>query len=339
MLKRGKTLDKSRKIRLYYGIFLAVMTAVVGVSFIIAVSQVYYGGLAENPDYPFEIQRIREHIVLPFALLMCYIAAVIAGVVLNSIFPIAEKRSTYKNNSNTLALLKKRLPSSGGEKYTSATNALKKYEKIRFGIWCGALVLLLAVAIAILAYVFNFTHYHADALKADVLGLVKNVLVWTVVGLVVGIAAVIVDDVLLKREIANAKQAIVTGDKEALPPHKQTTKKAVITSSIVAGIVAGAAILAYALTPVLVESVFNMTQTTVYVTVFTIVELIAVGFAVYQSFKGQISDKANKILLLVVRIAVGVIAITFIVVGVFNGGANDVLIKAINICTECIGLG
>ena len=29
----------------------------------------------------------------------------------------------------------------------------------------------------------------------------------------------------------------------------------------------------------------------------------------------------------------------FIILGVINGGANDVLVKAINICTECIGLG
>lgn len=32
-------------------------------------------------------------------------------------------------------------------------------------------------------------------------------------------------------------------------------------------------------------------------------------------------------------------AILFIVLGVMNGGLHDVLVKAINICTECIGLG
>ena len=34
-----------------------------------------------------------------------------------------------------------------------------------------------------------------------------------------------------------------------------------------------------------------------------------------------------------------VIAIALIVIGIFNGSALDVLIKAINICSECIGLG
>ncbi|MBR4539430.1 MAG: thioredoxin [Clostridia bacterium] len=32
-------------------------------------------------------------------------------------------------------------------------------------------------------------------------------------------------------------------------------------------------------------------------------------------------------------------AIVFIFLGIFNGSALDVLTKAINICSECIGLG
>lgn len=40
-----------------------------------------------------------------------------------------------------------------------------------------------------------------------------------------------------------------------------------------------------------------------------------------------------------IRIVLAAIALLFIILGVMNGGARDVLIKAINICTECIGLG
>ena len=39
------------------------------------------------------------------------------------------------------------------------------------------------------------------------------------------------------------------------------------------------------------------------------------------------------------RAALAITAICFIVAGIFNGSANDVLTKAIKICTECIGLG
>ena len=40
-----------------------------------------------------------------------------------------------------------------------------------------------------------------------------------------------------------------------------------------------------------------------------------------------------------VRITLAMIAVIFIIIGIFNGGAEDVLKKAIAICTECIGLG
>ena len=48
---------------------------------------------------------------------------------------------------------------------------------------------------------------------------------------------------------------------------------------------------------------------------------------------------AHKATLWSVRGAVFVIAVAFIIAGAINGGAHDVLIKAINICQECIGLG
>ena len=41
----------------------------------------------------------------------------------------------------------------------------------------------------------------------------------------------------------------------------------------------------------------------------------------------------------VIRAAVVVAAAAFILAGVLNGSARDVLIKAIHICTECVGLG
>lgn len=43
--------------------------------------------------------------------------------------------------------------------------------------------------------------------------------------------------------------------------------------------------------------------------------------------------------LLAVRCGVLVLGVTLFAIGIANGGAGDVLTKAINICTECIGLG
>ena len=39
------------------------------------------------------------------------------------------------------------------------------------------------------------------------------------------------------------------------------------------------------------------------------------------------------------RLILYALAILLVILGVMNGGMRDVLVKAINICTECIGLG
>lgn len=49
--------------------------------------------------------------------------------------------------------------------------------------------------------------------------------------------------------------------------------------------------------------------------------------------------KEHNVAIWAVRIALVAVALAFVVVGAINGGAYDVFIKAINICTECIGLG
>ena len=50
-------------------------------------------------------------------------------------------------------------------------------------------------------------------------------------------------------------------------------------------------------------------------------------------------SEQNEKMLLGARLTILVLAVTFITIGIFNGGMADVLQKAINICTECIGLG
>lgn len=62
-------------------------------------------------------------------------------------------------------------------------------------------------------------------------------------------------------------------------------------------------------------------------------------FKLDKKLKVLVDPKVEKITINIVRIAIGVTAITFIILGIFNGGMRDVFIKAINICTECIGLG
>ena len=50
-------------------------------------------------------------------------------------------------------------------------------------------------------------------------------------------------------------------------------------------------------------------------------------------------EGAESPILHIVQISVLVLAAAFVVLGIFNGGMEDVVQKAIKICTECIGLG
>lgn len=50
-------------------------------------------------------------------------------------------------------------------------------------------------------------------------------------------------------------------------------------------------------------------------------------------------NKNEKFIVNILRVAVFAIAVSFIIVGIVNKETNDILLKAINICTECIGLG
>lgn len=51
------------------------------------------------------------------------------------------------------------------------------------------------------------------------------------------------------------------------------------------------------------------------------------------------SALGSKWSILAFRLALIAVGVLFVVIGALNGGAWDVLVKAVNICTECIGLG
>lgn len=66
-------------------------------------------------------------------------------------------------------------------------------------------------------------------------------------------------------------------------------------------------------------------------------QAIANGAQTAQTVKKQPADHTK--LLLGIRLALLGLAVAILVYGFFTGGTNDVLTKAINICTECVGLG
>ncbi len=55
--------------------------------------------------------------------------------------------------------------------------------------------------------------------------------------------------------------------------------------------------------------------------------------------QGNENEEAEKKKTKIIRISLAVVGVAFVVWGICNGGMKDVLLKAINICTQCIGLG
>lgn len=63
------------------------------------------------------------------------------------------------------------------------------------------------------------------------------------------------------------------------------------------------------------------------------------GSGVFGLYDKAVAVLGSKWVLFGIRVALAVIAVALIIWGALNGNARAVFIKAINICTECIGLG
>ena len=81
--------------------------------------------------------------------------------------------------------------------------------------------------------------------------------------------------------------------------------------------------------------------------VIFVLVFIIIG-ALYQLMRARMKKKGEKIYeylyelnkyKVIIQVSILCIAVVMIIIGITNGGAEDVLQKAINICTECIGLG
>lgn len=335
-------MNKSEKIRLYYGIFLSVLTAAVGIVFIIQIADLYYSGTSEGLDIIYTIDRISERLTLPLVFLGVWIAAIIAGFILSVVFPIAEKRKPYVDNKKILGLLKSRVPTSGtNEEFDIARKGMKKHEIARICVWCATSAVLLVSAIFILAYVLDPSHFSKATMAQDILDLVKNIIIWVCISIACSIAAIVFEGISLKREVAYVKKAIATGDKKSAPQPKKPREVIVTLSAVAMGILIALTIGLFIATPPVVTAALNgFTQAWQYILLASLIAVFVVtGLIIAKAIKKYVPEKATKIFILCSRIAIGVVAVVFIVVGILNDGAQDVLAKAIAICTECIGLG
>lgn len=270
-------MTKSEKIRFYYGIFLGVMTVLVGVLLIAGAAEIYYSGPDGAGDY-YSRAIVGEKLKLLLAPVCVWIAAVVAGFVLSVVYPVRESRGKQNDPRGTVTRLSRRIPAEGEE---SCMRIYCRAEWSRLILWsvCGAIGLVCAIMCAV--YLVHTANFPADDLNPEILKMVANVLPWVAAAFLSCVVATVLDRFLAKKQLPAVRQLVAQGrGKELLPPSALEKRATAVSSAL-----------------------------------------------------------SSKWVLLGVRVAVFCLGVTFFLLGVFNQGARDVLIKAINICTECIGLG
>ena len=180
--------------------------------------------------------------------------------------------------------------------------ALQK--KLQLGGWIGFAVCM----IPILLYITNGAHFaltDAEGLDHSIVSMVAFVVPWTVIGL----ACLVVTTVLQGRSIQREADAATDLMKEAAAAKVAQAAKAGAESAKTAGAPSAGAESAKA--PSASKAAAPLYNT---------------------------SPETDRRRILIRRVLL-VAAVIFVVLGVQNGSMKDVLVKAIRICTECVGLG
>ena len=68
-------------------------------------------------------------------------------------------------------------------------------------------------------------------------------------------------------------------------------------------------------------------------------EIIKIYKSERETVRNKAAETANEKRIRITRSVMLAVAVVFVIAGILNGSLIDMLIKAINICTECIGLG
>lgn len=271
----------AKRIRFFYGIFLSVLTAVLGALFIAQAVTILADGDWVQGAYSREI--VAEHLFPVSIVLYVWIAAVVVGFVLSLIFPYTDKQVKTYRGRTVLNRLSSRIPDGSGEEYEADLKKVREEKLSRLIIYtmCAAICFIGVIVSAV--YLFRSDNFTYPDKNMSMLYMLLNVGPWVLITFGMGVFMASFEQHSVDREITALKHLIASNKGNPV---------------IVANAPKNAALLK-------IKAFFE-----------------------------------NKYFKLGVRIAVGAVALTFVLVGAFcTNGMRDVLTKAIKICTECIGLG
>lgn len=266
----------NKSVRLYYGIFLGVFTAVVGALFAWQVLAIFNSSSAPVLERkPFTREIVLAALSKIDLFFWLWIGAIVVGFALWEVFPVKEKPRKICPDLQYARLIS-RLPEVAPEGLVADYEQVKKTQKLAFGVKIGGYVLSAIAALTTVIYLCIPSNFNNKAVTLEILDMAKVVVpVFVAAAVLYSVGAT-----LLKYSV-----------KASLPSLQKVTKgaKAVARPCTVAD---------------RVESFLE-----------------------------------NKTVVLALRIALAVVGVALVIWGSLNGNAQAVFIKAINICTECIGLG
>jgi hypothetical protein len=282
----------SKTVRLCYGSALGAMTVILGALFIWQVLTIYLTGI--SPDYTgehiFSRERVLESLSIISPAFWIWVAMIVVGFVLWEIFPVARKRTPYKDDCYALARLKKRISKTPCE-LSSSLEIIKREERIVLYTKLFASLFILAISIYCIVYLSIPSNFPKIDVGREMLTMIKKLLPFIALAFLLCCGVVIYEGVSAKKQLPHAKKlsAYKGNDGGEVKIEENPANK--------------------------------------------FINLI-------NKIKAKISTFTDgKYFKLAVRIAIGCLGVAFIIAGIANGNMHGVLVKAINICTECIGLG
>ena len=190
-----------RRLHMWYGIFLAVFTIVVGTLFISQAADIYYSGVGYSRELV--VERCAA-IAAPFWI---WVAAVIAGGIIWTVFPEDKKKLKRLPDARGDAERFYKLAAKESDKpgFDEAAQAVARDAKIRKIVWLSCIGVCLVCAAVGMAFLFNLPSYPSDPNDA-ILGLVRSVLPCVLVAFAACIGATIYDGIAAKKVLPHVKK-------------------------------------------------------------------------------------------------------------------------------------
>ena len=202
--------EHAKKLRLIYGIVLAVYTVIVGVLFIVSCADIYYSAGGGEGMYSRELVGSKLYSLLIPSII--WIVAVIAGYVISVLCPVLpEKKKAKRDELTALKKLRSRMPEAEGEEFLAARQEFKKGELVRIIVWSVCAAVWLASAIASSIYIFNVAHFPAVDFNSAILAMLKNVFPWFGASFLLCCGALVFEIFYARKALPQMKKLIVLG--------------------------------------------------------------------------------------------------------------------------------